>query len=221
MNINKAVIFDLDGTLLNTIGDIALACNHALNKYKLPTHSENEYKNFVGWGIKTLVTLAMPPNLTKDENFVKKILKEVSEYYSTHWNIKTKPYKDIPELLMQLNKYQIPIAILSNKPQKFTELTVKHYFPDIKFIAIEGEKNGILKPNPETLFPILNKISTPTNNIFFVGDSNMDIQTAIAGNLTPIGVAWGFRNKEELKKAGAKHIVNTPNELAKMLLSNE
>lgn len=215
---NRAVIFDLDGTLLNTIGDLADACNYALQKQGLPLHSEEEYKTFVGWGVKKLVELSLPEDKRADEKLFRKVLEDVTSYYSTHWNVKTKPYDGIKELLLKLNELGLPIAVLSNKPQEFTEETVNYFFGDIDFIAVEGGKGDILKPNPLALKPILEKLNDFRGKIFFVGDSKTDIQTAIEGGLIPVGVSWGFRKIEELQNAGALHIVDTPESLENLLI---
>jgi phosphoglycolate phosphatase len=215
----KAVVFDLDGTLLNTIGDLADACNYALKKYGLPLHNEEEYKNFVGWGIKKLVELSLPEDLREDKDLISKVLSDVADYYSTHWNRKTKPYEGIKDLLKKLNKEGIPIAVLSNKPQEFTEETVNYFFNDIDFFAIEGGKGQILKPDKLALTPVFEKLGSFNGKIFMVGDSKTDIQTAITGGLIPVGVSWGFRNVEELKEAGALHIINNIRELEELLLN--
>ena len=215
---NRAVIFDLDGTLLNTIGDLADACNYALQKQGLPLHNEEEYKTYVGWGVKKLVELSLPEDKREDEGLFRKVLGNVISYYATHWNVKTKPYDGIKKLLSKLNDLRLPISVLSNKPQEFTEETVKYFFGDIDFIAVEGGKGEILKPNPLSLKPILDKLGGFRGKIFFVGDSKTDMQTAIAGGLIPVGVSWGFREINELQNAGALHIVDTPESLENLLI---
>ncbi len=216
----KAVIFDLDGTLLNTIGDLADACNFALKKRRLPLHDEEEYKTFVGWGIRTLVELALPESLRNNDELVKEVLQDVATYYGDNWNVKTRPYDGIPHLLEVLKHNGVKMAVLSNKPQDFTELTVKYFFPDGYFFAIEGAKGNVLKPMPESLNPVFDKLGDRQKfKIIFVGDSKTDMETANAGKIFPAGVAWGFRNERELLESGAKFIAHTPDELEKFILN--
>ncbi len=215
----KAVIFDLDGTLLNTIGDLANACNYALKKRGLPLHGEEAYKTFVGWGIRRLVELALPANLRSDIGLVKEVLRDVADYYGNHWNVKTRPYDGIPELLERLQKNGIKMAVLSNKPQDFTELTVAYFFPAGYFFAVEGAKGNVLKPMPESLVPVFDKLDDKEcSKILFVGDSKTDMETAKAGKIFPVGVTWGFRKEAELVESGAKFMVHTPDELEQFIL---
>jgi phosphoglycolate phosphatase len=214
----KAVIFDLDGTLLDTIGDLADACNYALRKRSLPLHTEQEYKTFVGWGIRKLVELAVPASVAVHKASVDEILKDVADYYAAHWNVKTRPYPGIVDMLDSLSEQGIKMAVLSNKPQDFTELTVKYFFHKDYFFAIEGAKGNILKPMPEALKPVFDKLGDKEEyRIFFVGDSKTDMETAKAGDIIPVGVSWGFRNEDELRENGAVFIAHSPAELEKFL----
>ena len=216
---NKVVIFDLDGTLLNTLGDLADACNYALSKRGLPTHSVEKYKNFVGWGITTLIELSLPEDLRNNESVIRDVKEDVTEYYGLHWNVKTKPYDGIVEVLKSFKENNIRMAVLSNKPQEFTEITVNYFFPEKYFFAVEGAKGKILKPMKEALEPIFSKIGELENAfIFFVGDSKIDMETAKAGNIFPIGVSWGFRDSDELFKSGAKFIAHSPSKLKNYIL---
>jgi len=214
----KAVIFDLDGTLLNTIGDLADACNYALKKRGFPLHNDEEYKKFVGWGIKRLVELALPEKVRNGNKIMNEVLKDVADYYSTHWNVKTKPYEGVKDLLKSLNERGIPVSVLSNKPQEFTEETVNFYFDDIEFLTVEGAKGDILKPDVRALKPVFDKLGDFSGKIYFVGDSKTDMETAKNGGIIPVGVSWGFRDEKELAESGAVFVANDVKELEKFLL---
>jgi len=212
----KAIIFDLDGTLLNTLVDIAEAVNSVLVQYDYPTHKENAYKKFIGNGIEVLAKKSAPNNIS-DENFIK-FLFDIKETYRQMQNTKTKPYQGILDLLKQLNSNGVKIAILSNKPDEFMEATINRYFSEIDFEIIFGSRKGVQpKPNPEGLYTILDILKLDKSDCFFVGDTSTDIKTGVNAGLESIGVSWGFRDIDELKLAGAKYIVNQPKEILDLL----
>jgi phosphoglycolate phosphatase len=214
----KLVIFDLDGTLLNTIADLATATNQALASYGYPTHDIPQYKYFVGNGINKLFERALPDEEKKQEN-VLKIRERFIPYYNEHLTDFTKPYPDIPELLETIQHHDIQIAVASNKYQQATSKLIPYFFPNIKFTAIFGQREGVpRKPDPTTVFDIIKIAGVNKEEVLYVGDSNVDMQTAINAGVDGIGVTWGFRPRIELEKDNPLAIVDTANEILKYIM---
>lgn len=210
----KLVIFDLDGTLLNTIGDLADAVDYVMRSRNLPEHTNAEYRQMVGGGIKRLVERALPEELSKNEQYVEECVTQFRRYYVDNIDRHTIPYEGIPELLRKLQNEGVMLAVASNKFQHGTERLVAKFFGDIEFIAIEGNREGApLKPDPAIIHNILCKAGVEQCDAVMVGDSGIDIRTAIAASINSIGVSWGFRFAEELYDAGAKVVVTTSEEL--------
>lgn len=210
----KLVIFDLDGTLLNTIGDLADAVDYVMRSRNLPEHTNAEYRQMVGGGIKRLVERALPQELANNEAYVEECVTQFRRYYVDNIDRHTIPYEGIPELLHKLQNEGVMLAVASNKFQHGTERLVAKFFGDIEFIAIEGNREGApLKPDPAIIHNILCKAGVEQCNAVMVGDSGIDIRTAAASNIDSIGVSWGFRFAEELYDAGAKVVVTTSEEL--------
>jgi phosphoglycolate phosphatase len=210
----KLVIFDLDGTLLNTIGDLADAVDYVMRSRNLPEHTNAEYRQMVGGGIKRLVERALPEELSKNEQYVEECVTQFRRYYVDNIDRHTIPYEGIPELLRKLQSEGVLLAVASNKFQHGTERLVAKFFGDIEFIAIEGNREGApLKPDPAIIHNILCKAGVEQSDAVMVGDSGIDIRTAAAANIDSIGVSWGFRFAEELYDAGAKVVVTTSEEL--------
>lgn len=210
----KLVIFDLDGTLLNTIGDLADAVDYVMRSRNLPEHTNAEYRQMVGGGIKRLVERALPEELSKNEQYVEECVTQFRHYYVDNIDRHTIPYEGIPELLRKLQSEGVLLAVASNKFQHGTERLVAKFFGDIEFIAIEGNREGApLKPDPAIIHNILRKAGIEGKDTVMVGDSGIDIRTAAAANIDSIGVSWGFRFAEELYDAGAKVVVTTSEEL--------
>lgn len=206
----KLVIFDLDGTLLNTIDDLGTACNEALRRAGFPTHPMTAYPFFVGNGIRKLVERAIPDGL-KDEENISLVLQYFKEYYNDHNADLTKPYPGIPEMLEELNSRGIKLAVASNKYNEATEKLIRDYFPNIQWAAIQGQKPDVpLKPDPSIVFEILSQTPTPKADVLYVGDSGVDMETARRACVDSCGVSWGFRPVEELRRAYADHIVTSP-----------
>ncbi|MBR5240415.1 MAG: HAD family hydrolase [Muribaculaceae bacterium] len=207
----KLVIFDLDGTLLNTIGDLAESCNYALKMCGYEPHPVSAYNFFVGNGIMKLFERALPEN-ARDA----KTLREMREYFLWHYernnNIKTKPYDGIIELLENLQRENFMLAVASNKYQEATEKIVKDYFGDFDFIKVLGQRDGIpIKPNPHIINEILAAAQIDANETIYVGDSGVDASTATnVKGITFIGATWGFRPKKELEENGAEIFANSP-----------
>ena len=213
----ELVIFDLDGTLLDTIGDLAVACNAVLAVRGLPQHSYEEYCHFVGNGIMRLVERALPEPLRKPEN-VALVRADFVKYYTEHIDRYTKPYAGIPEVVAELARRGVRMAVASNKFQAGTEKLIRLFFPDAAFAAVFGQRPGVpLKPDPAVVEEILARTGTPKERVLYVGDSGVDMQTAAAAGVRSAGVTWGFRDRDELAASGARHIVDRPEELLGLL----
>lgn len=210
----KLVIFDLDGTLLNTIADLGNACNYALRMMGFSEHALSTYNYMVGNGVRKLIQRAEPD---ADEETVDKLLSIFREYYDQHCTDETKPYPGIPELLKELTQRHIAIGVASNKYEAAVEKIVTHYFPDIPFVSLLGQiEERPAKPDPSIVFALLNDFPTPKREILYVGDSAVDMETARRACVESVGVTWGFRPVSELRKAYADHIVNKPSEILRL-----
>lgn len=209
----RLVIFDLDGTLLNTIGDLAEATNYALEQCGYPQHAVEEYNMFVGNGIAKLFERALPENARSAEH-IARMRSFFVPYYDSHNVCRTRPYEGMPELLAELQWRGALLAVASNKYQQATEKLVAHFFPKIKFISVLGQREGIpVKPDPTIVYDILAKAPVEADEVLYVGDSGVDMQTAAAARVLSVGVAWGFRSREELECAGAGYLVDSPYEI--------
>lgn len=206
----RLVIFDLDGTLLNTIADLANSTNHALNQLGYPTHEPEEYNFMVGNGINKLFERALPEGEKTEEN-VLRVRREFIPYYDQHNADESRPYPGIPELLERLQAKGIQMAVASNKYQAATEKLIAHYFPNIKFIAVFGQRDGVnVKPDPAIVEDILRISGTPKQEVLYVGDSGVDMQTARNAGVTACGVTWGFRPLAELESFNPRYIIEVP-----------
>jgi len=216
----KLVIFDLDGTMLNTIDDLANSCNYILEKYNFPIHSVEKYKTFVGNGAKKLIERALPEE-KRNEEFVEKLHMKFVGYYSQHSEEKTAPYVGILKLLKDLSKKEVKLAVASNKFISATRSLVKKYFWEFEFSSVLGQREGIpIKPNPQIVYDVMNESDViDKHEVIFVGDSGEDMKTATNAGVDSIGVLWGFRSKEELEENGAKHIVEKPENILDIFLS--
>ena len=205
----KLAIFDLDGTLLNTIADLAHSTNYVLNKLGYPTHEIEKYNFMVGNGINKLFERALPEGEKTEEN-VLRVRKEFIPYYDIHNADDSRPYPGVPELLTDLQSAGIQIAVASNKYQAATEKLIAHYFPSIHFTAVFGQREGIsVKPDPTVVFDILKLANVEKNEVLYIGDSGVDMQTAANAGVTACGVTWGFRPKSELEEFKPAFIVDT------------
>lgn len=214
------VIFDLDGTLLNTIGDLAASVDYVMRSRNLPEHSDAEYRQMVGGGIKRLVERALPASLATNEAYVEECVAQFRRYYVENIDRHTHPYEGMPALLHRLQRCGVKVAVASNKFQHGTERLVAKFFSDIEFVAIEGNREGApLKPDPQIVRNIMAIADVPAERTIMVGDSGIDIHTAAAAGIASVGVAWGFRFAEELYAAGATDVVSTISELEEILFS--
>ena len=209
----RAVIFDLDGTLLNSIEDLADSMNTVLEKAGFPTHDVESYKYYVGDGIKNLVFKSLPAAY-RDNQSVKYFSEKMQEEYAKRWSKKTRPYDGIPELLDMLKAKNIHMAVLSNKPDKFAKLIVKELLGNWHFNAVYGDREGIpKKPDPKGALEIAGILGLQPKNILYLGDTGTDMQTANNAGMFAAGALWGFRKKEELVSNGAAALINNPLEL--------
>ena len=214
----KLVIFDLDGTLLNTIADLAHSTNYALNKLGYPTHESEKYNFMVGNGIDKLFERALPEEEKSKEN-VLRVRKEFVPYYDIHNADDSRPYPGIPELLSYLQDAGVQIAVASNKYQAATQKLVDHYFPEIHFTAVLGQREGVkVKPDPIIVSDILEIAKVAKEEALYVGDSGVDMQTAANAGVTACGVTWGFRPRTELEEFNPSYIADTAGEIKNLIL---
>lgn len=213
----KLVIFDLDGTLLNTIADLAQSTNHALAALGYPTHEEKEYNFMVGNGINKLFERALPEESRTEEN-VLRVRKEFVPYYDQHNADKSCPYPGITELLDELQAKGLQLAVASNKYQAATEKLIAHYFPNIRFTAVFGQREGVnVKPDPTVVHDILKIAQLSSKDVLYVGDSGVDMQTANNAEVTSCGVTWGFRPRTELETFHPDYIVDKAEEITAVI----
>lgn len=204
----KLVIFDLDGTLLNTIDDLAQSTNHALQTLGYPTHEESAYHLMVGNGINKLLERALPEGERTEENIMR-MRKEFIPYYDRHNMDKSRPYPGIPQLLKYLQAQGILLAVASNKYQSATVRLIDAYFPTLRFAAVLGQRDGVnVKPDPAIVDDILEITGVAKENTLYVGDSGVDMLTAANAGVTACGVTWGFRPRAELEKFNPAYIVD-------------
>lgn len=215
----RLVIFDLDGTLLNTIDDLGHAANYALERCGYPTHNISSYPFMVGNGITRLLERVLPEDDRTKDN-VERLRKEFMEYYGEHMTDSTRPYPGIVELLDSLRAQGIAVAVASNKYQAAVNRLIHHFFPMVDWAAIEGQKEDVpTKPDPSIVFEILGNVPTPKGDVLYVGDSAVDMETARRACVESVGVTWGFRPVKELTDAHAEHIVNTASEILALAMS--
>jgi phosphoglycolate phosphatase len=208
----NAVLFDLDGTLADTLADLAHAVNHALATLGLPLHPVAAYRHMVGDGARTLIRRALPADR---QDLAENALALMRAHYDTHCFDQTRLYPGIPELVATL---QVKLAVLSNKPDEFTKRMIAHYFPANPFAAVRGHVAGTpLKPDPTVALQIAADLGIPPAHWLYLGDTNTDMQTARNAGMYPVGVLWGFRDRAELVAAGARQLIAQPAELLPLL----
>ena len=215
----KLIIFDLDGTLLNTIGDLADAVDYVMRSRNLPEHTNAEYRQMVGGGIKRLVERALPTELAQNEEYVEECVAQFRRYYVDNIDRHTRPYEGMVELLHDLRSRGVQLAVASNKFQHGTERLVAKFLGDVEFLAIEGNREGApLKPDPQVVENIIAKTDICKSQVVMVGDSGIDIATSRAAGIDSVGVAWGFRYADELYEAGATSVVAHVDDLRTLLI---
>jgi phosphoglycolate phosphatase len=213
----KSIIFDMDGTLLDTLSDIAATMNLVLRSYGWPEHEINEYRTLVGEGIENLVSRSIPPGNRQDD-LISSLVIEYRKYYAGHWADQTEVYPGINELISELDKRKISMSILSNKSDVFTKKMAESFFPKTRFAAVIGSMPGKPnKPDPTSAAAIADIAGVRPAKMIFLGDSSIDMKTAAAAGMCPVGVLWGFRSRDELVNSGASSIISAPMELLDLL----
>lgn len=213
----KLVIFDLDGTILDTLEDLTDSVNHALEKYAYPVRTIEEIRNFVGDGLLMLVRRAIAPET--DEAIIQTVLAEQKAYYKEHCSDKTKPYEGIVELLDELKINGCKLAVVSNKADYAVQILCKQYFPGVFDVAVGEKENVRKKPAPDSVNAVLQELQVEKTNAVYVGDSEVDIETAANAGLEAVLVSWGFRDAAFLQERGVKCLVSNINELKNALIS--
>lgn len=213
----KLVIFDLDGTLLNTIADLAACTNHALAECGFPTHPESAYKLMVGGGIRKLFERALPDEMKTPQN-IERLQSVFVPYYDKHGSELSSPYPGITDLLADLQRMGLATAVASNKYDRATRRLAERYFPDAGFSVVSGNREGVpVKPDPAIVRDILTATGYLPDDTLLVGDSGIDMQTAANAGVQAVGVTWGFRPRSELERYSPAHIIDDPAELIAIL----
>ncbi len=215
----RGIIFDLDGTLLNTLADLAEAANQTLEHFGYPAHAVDRYRYFVGDGLSTLIERILPEN-KKSKEKVQDCIKQFTLEYLERWNKNSAPYPGILEMLTALKNNNIKLAVLSNKPHDFTKLCVAEYFDSKLFAFVFGNREKtIKKPDPAGALEIASLMELSPDEILYIGDTSVDMATGKRSGMITFGVLWGFREIDELLKAGADKIISHPEEIVEYVLS--
>jgi len=212
----RAAIFDLDGTLLDTLGDLADAVNVALAANGYAQHSEEQIRSFIGDGAEMLIRRAMPADAGRHAAQLAACLGSFQSHYGKNFANRTRPYPQIAELLAALSGQGIPLGVLSNKPHAFTVQCVEAYFGRLgkTFQVVYGQREGVpKKPDPSGALEIATELGVPPRECLYIGDSDVDMRTATAAGMLAVGVAWGFRPAGELHEAGALAVIDSPGDL--------
>ena len=213
----KAILFDLDGTLLDTLEDLATAANRALGTLGLPAHPTDAYRVFVGDGLRTLAERILPGD-ERSAAQVDALVAAFEREYSRTWNERTAPYAGVPEMLDRLTGGGYRLSVLSNKPDAFTRLCVEQLLPHWTFAPLYGQRPGVpKKPDPAAALAIAAELGLDPAEVLYLGDTATDMHTARAAGMVAVGVLWGFRTADELRAAGARHLITHPGELAPLL----
>jgi phosphoglycolate phosphatase len=211
----RAALFDLDGTLLDSLHDIGAAMNHALATHGLPVHPLASYRHFVGNGIQTTVARSLPSG---QEKLHPAVLATFRSFYAEHMLDHTRPFPGVPEVLTRLRDQGMKLAVLSNKADATTRQMVALLLPDVRFDAVYGERDGVpRKPDPTAALGIAAELGVKPDDCAFIGDTAVDMDTACAAGMYGVGVTWGFRDVEELQAHGARVIARTSDELLRAL----
>jgi len=214
----KAICFDLDGTLLDSLADLANCTNKILLKRGFPEHPEAAYRYFVGEGAKMLMTRVLPEEV-RSESLIEECRQDFEATYRECWDEQTVPYEHIPELLNALQRRKLKLTVLSNKPHEFTLLAVNKLLPSWYFDMILGQREGVpRKPDPTGMLEICEKLKIPPGSFIYLGDTATDMKTSVAAGCFSVGVLWGFRSEEELRDNGANAIVKDPLDVLDLLV---
>ncbi len=216
------ILFDLDGTLLDTLDDLADSMNAVLGRMGYAPHPVASYRTFVGDGVEVLARRALPPSQASDERVVQECARRMREEYGERWAVKTRPYEGIPELLRELRARSVTCAVLSNKPDRYSQATVHHFFAQGTFQVVLGAREDYpRKPDPAGAVMIAEMLGVSPRDVLYVGDTDTDMQTATRAGMKAVGALWGFRTAEELRAHGARHLCATPLELLDLLEASE
>jgi phosphoglycolate phosphatase len=217
----SCVLFDLDGTLVDTIADIAAAMNHALAKYGYPARDENAYRRFVGNGIRRLA-YDMLPEPEKNDSLAAIVSGEALRYYAEHPADYAKPYPGVAAVINELKRQKVKTAVLSNKPDEVTQLVIAKLFNAELFDCVTGERPGVArKPDPESSWELLAVMDRTPRQTMLIGDSEVDMETAKNIGCLPVGVSWGFRSVDIIEKAGAALVINRPEEIPQLVFGKD
>jgi phosphoglycolate phosphatase len=209
----RAVLFDLDGTLLDTLADIAHSANAVLSGLGVPTHPDDDYRRFIGDGVATLFLRALPPEAAEPD-VVERCIAAFRDEYGRSWNVRTRPYDGVPELLDALTARGLLLSMLSNKPDEFTRRCAEEYLSRWPFRVVLGQRAGVpRKPDPAGAVEVAGRLRVDASEVVYVGDSSVDMETARRAGMPAVGVAWGFRPVEELWASGAQAVIEHPSEL--------
>lgn len=213
----EAVMFDLDGTLLDTLEDLGGSVNRVLANRNLPVHPLEAYRNFVGDGARMLVERALPREM-RSEEAIQTILEAFLDEYGRNWNVKTRPYPGVESMLDETVRRKVKIAVLSNKPHAFTQQCVRELLSRWRFDAIVGSNDRLpKKPHPAGALEVAEFLHVPPGRVLYLGDSGVDMKTAVAAGMYPAGALWGFRSREELVANGAEVVIEHPQEVVDFL----
>lgn len=212
----SAAIFDLDGTLLNTLDDLSFAGNKVLEELGLPTHSASAYRYFVGDGLRTLIRRITPADF--DDSEIDRCCRLFGSYYSQCWDRNSHPYNGIEKMLEELHSRGIRCSVLSNKPHQFTRIYIERYFSSHSFACVFGQREGVnKKPDPAGALEITEIMGVNPSDCIYVGDTAVDMQTGKSAGMFTVGVLWGFRDEKELREYGADILVSYPMEIVEYL----
>ncbi|MCE9518855.1 MAG: HAD family hydrolase [Verrucomicrobia bacterium] len=213
----KAFIFDLDGTLIDSLADIAEAVNRALDQHGFPRQPVECFPQLIGEGVGTLVERAVPPDALHTLD-ISSVIADYQHHYADTWRDKTKPYDGITEVISALRSRDIKTAVLSNKPDHFTKLCCDHFFAPDSFDIVLGAREAVpRKPHPQAGFELAAELGVSLNECLYIGDSGLDMAFAVNSGMLPVGVLWGFRSESELRAHGASRLMVTPQELLSLI----
>lgn len=213
----NSFLFDLDGTLVDSLYDIADAMNAVLEEWNCPVHPRESYRTFVGDGMEMLAWRVLPEELQSPEQ-IHGCVTAMKKSYASRWRETSAPYPGIRDLLTACTREGYRLGVLSNKPEEFTREMVAAFFPDVPFDPVRGAREGVpVKPDPTSARSICSGWQVPPESVAYVGDTNTDIQTGLGAGFVTFGVTWGFRDRRELEEAGASYVVDHPRDLLRMV----
>ncbi len=214
----KALLFDLDGTLLDSLADLAGSANRMLRTMCFPEHSVSSYRYFIGDGLQTLVERIVPPDQVQEQTILE-CIRLFRDDYGANWHVQTAMYEGIGQMLDNLTKTGFPMAILSNKPDDFTRACVDKLLPHWSFFPIFGHRSNVpKKPDPMGAMEVADELKLKPGDILYVGDTATDMETACRAGMDAVGVLWGFRTAKELESAGARYLISRPEELPALMV---